>query len=115
MLLGYRILKNVKYYECNPTHRVKGTDEYYSIITLHFKQWWRPKKTFKFPCSVTAAITEGYISASPGHDYAELVAQVNKYLQDEIEREKANKKKTITERMDELGLSVISNNSSDEK
>jgi hypothetical protein len=45
MILSKSLLGQVDYYE---TKVVEGVNGYYTKVILHFKQWWKPKKVFRF-------------------------------------------------------------------
>ena len=45
MILPTEFLAQVEYYECTT---VKNFEGYSTEITLHFKQWWRRRKVFRF-------------------------------------------------------------------
>lgn len=51
MILPKQIIDNISYFEYTTSN--DGGINYYDVITLHFKQWWKRKKVMKIRRSAT--------------------------------------------------------------
>lgn len=67
MYLPRRYLNKVEYYEKRVVEAF-WCEGFRTIITLHFKQWWKPRKKFKFDWRFVATTGYGTTTWSPSEE-----------------------------------------------
>ena len=78
MLLPENVLQSVRYYESKSLHQEDY--KYYDIIVLHFKAFWKIRKTIKWQCVRTAG-DDGNDYIKVNAEYLELKKQLDEYFQ----------------------------------